>query len=234
MVLDNNLQLRQIITKLSEERKLFHSEDDFKCALALGILQKHDKARVRCEKVLSSKHQDVEKGIKNRYIDIWVEHNGVKYGIELKYKTKTLRVGIDGESYNLREQGAQDYSRYGFIKDIERLEKFKQEEYFDIGYAIFLTNDHLYWDGFKRTDQVYDKDFRINEGRTIGKEVRLRWRHKDNITGKIVVGPSESTGEQSIGKDIIIEQEYHCEWKGYSKVEEANNNNIFKYILLRI
>jgi len=233
MVTEDKLELVSIISELSKVRKLFHSETDFQLALAWEIQEIHKKHRdvkVRLEKKMLTS-QNADKDDKNLYIDIYVEFKGKKYGVELKYKTKKLGVVIDDESYNLREQNAQDFARYYYLKDVSRLEEFKEKKQIDIGCAVFLTNDNLYWSDGKKKDP-YDKDFRINEGRIIGKEAKLRWRHKDPKSGEF--GPSKNTVKQGAGKDINIKQEYYCKWQQYSELEEANNNNIFKYILLII
>ena len=70
------------------------------------------------------------------YIDLFVDHNG-KTGIEIKYKTKK----IENEDYV--NQGAQNNGKYDFIKDVFRLEKFKEKEIIDRGYSILITNDSM-------------------------------------------------------------------------------------------
>ena len=85
--------------------------------------------------------------------------------IELKYKTSKLKVSIDDEEYQLKTHGAYPVSRYEFIKDISRLEVFGG------GFAVFLTNDNLYW--YRGEEEGIDEDFKNYENRKI--KGRLNW-----------------------------------------------------------
>jgi len=196
MVTEDKLELVSIISRLSKERKLFHSEADFQLALAWEI-HKNPGVKVRLEK-----HMTLPKDEKNLYLDIWVKFNGKKYGIELKYKTKKIDIELDGESYSLKGQAAQDFARYDYLKDVHRLEEFKEKKQIDkidIGYAVFLTNDPIYWGKGKEKDPN-DKDFRIYEGRTIAGGKGLSWRHKDEEIKKIIEGPSDFVKNNLVGK----------------------------------
>jgi len=86
--------------------------------------------------------------------------------MELKYKTKSAEVVINGERFKLKNQSAQDTGRYDFLKDVSRLEDCVDKLPNAIGYAIFLTNDPLYWNFPRKTD-TEDKDFRLYEGRIV-------------------------------------------------------------------
>ncbi len=109
----------------------------------------------------------------SEYCDIVCITHGTKIGVELKYKTKTHKhVAKDGEVFNLKNHGAQDCCRYDFLKDISRLEKWIQTGHIKHGYAVFLTNDHLYWEQSKDKSTV-DEQFRIHDGKNM--EGRLCW-----------------------------------------------------------
>ena len=231
MVTEDKLELVSIISELSKVRKLFHSEADFQFALAWEI-HKNPGTKVRLEKKMTLPNQNDDEDDKNLYIDIWVEFNRKKYGIELKYKTKKVDIELDGERYILKEQAAQDFARYDYLKDVHRLEEFKEKKQIDkinIGYAVFLTNDHLYWGKSKRADTANDKDFRIYEGRTIAGGKDLSWRHKDEKTKKIIEGPSDFVKKNPRRKGkILLKQDYKIKWQIY------NEEGHFKYLLLGI
>ena len=82
-----------------------------------------------------------ESGAKE-YIDMMLKIDGKSVAIELKYKTRK----IDGKDYIT--QGGQSDGKFHFFKDIERLEHLKKSKNTDFridkGFAIFITNDHLY------------------------------------------------------------------------------------------
>ena len=124
------MNLEEILKNLIKDRPLFHSEADFQFALAWQIKKKYQDADIRLEYPIEDEGR--------KYVDILVDG---KYLIELKYKTRELNGSYDGESYNLKEQGAQDHARYDFIKDISRIETFDINPSFNQGYVIFLTND---------------------------------------------------------------------------------------------
>lgn len=155
------------------------------------------------------------------YLDIFITPKHFRSdkicALELKYKTKRLKITISNEDYHLKDQSAQDWGRYDFCKDIERLEKVLKK-YDGIGFAIFLTNDDLYW----RTPQnlnTADKDFRIHEGRVI--KGTLKWRE----------GTSTGTmrGRES---PIKLTGEYNIHWKDYSDLKRKNGK--FRYVCVKV
>ena len=94
--------------------------------------------------------------------------------MELKYKTKRLTIVQDGEEFCLRSHQAQNFNRYDFWKDVQRLERVSVAGV--VGYAIFLTNDASYWRTPVREVKTADAAFRIHEGRTISGS--LQWSTK--------------------------------------------------------
>ena len=85
------------------------------------------------------------------YVDI-VVINGEEYvPIELKYKKKKLRgdVVLFGQNMGtgviLKGDGARDFGRYGFWKDVRRVELLvKSFENVKNGIVLFVTNDEAY------------------------------------------------------------------------------------------
>lgn len=206
--------IEDVMNKLSKERPVFHSEADFQHSLAWEIHKMHPNFNIRLEKREEINGEEF-------YLDIFITPKHFRSdkicALELKYKTKRLKITISNEGYHLKDQSAQDCGRYDFCKDIERLEKVLKK-YDGIGFAIFLTNDDLYW----RTPQnlnTADKDFRIHEGRVI--KGTLKWRE----------GTSTGTmrGRES---PIKLTGEYNIHWKDYSDLKRKNGK--FRYVCVKV
>jgi len=157
-------KLHGIIHTLSKVRPLFHSEADFQHALAWAIHKYHPEFGVRLEK------REVLKG-KEIYFDICVISFNNIIPVEVKYKTSAFQRTITSRKYVeeclLKYQAAHDISRYDFIKDIARIEEFGKG-----GFAVFLTNDKLYWE--ETSCEGFDDEFKIHEGRKL--HGKLRWK----------------------------------------------------------
>lgn len=201
--------MENILDELSKERLIFHSEADFQHALAWKIHEKHNDLNIRLEKKLNSQ------GI---YLDIFAFNDTYKIAIELKYKTIKVDKSFENEEFNLKNQSAQDQGRYDFIKDISRLEKAKKHCNY-MGFAIFLTNDPLYWKNPMREIDTLDKEFRIHEGKTI--KGTLDWKE------------GASKGTMSKREDAIeLENEYNLNWADYLNLNGLNGK--FRFLLVEI
>ena len=130
----------EIAKRLFSQGRVFCSEADFQHSLAMVIEkvldEKHVNADVRLEFPYGDDHLDIVVFVKDRIVPI-----------ELKYKTIDVgeisnQLGV----FRLKNQNAQDAGRYLFLKDLERLEGIRKDmgAVFKCGYAVFLTNDHLY------------------------------------------------------------------------------------------
>ena len=202
MTLPEFLDLLEI---LSKRRSVFHSEADFQLAPGWHIQETLSDSRVRLEFQPSR--------TKNIYLDIWLQNS--KTAIELKYRTQKLKVQLEDEVFALRTQGAQDAGRYGFIKDISRLEQLVcDQEYASSGFAVLLTNDPSYWDvpkkGWKNTN---DADFRIHEEKVIRGE--MRWAKK------VAKG-----GIKGMEEPIKLKGSYKANWGDYSVLENGKFEKI--------
>jgi hypothetical protein len=63
----------------------------------------------------------------------------------------------------LKDQNAQYQGRYEYLKDIQRIEWLSKELInYESGFAIFLTNDHLYWDD--SGNETNDRAFYLTQG----------------------------------------------------------------------
>ncbi len=154
------LDITRLLDGLARERPVFHSEADFQFALAWRI-KKATSHYVRLE----FKPFPAER----MYLDMWLP--GIGTAVELKYLTRKLDVERDGESFALRDQGAQDLGRYDFLNDLQRLERVVAKAPHERrGIAVRLTNDPLYWKPPYRRGTV-DAEFRLHEDRKLPGEM---------------------------------------------------------------
>ncbi len=208
-------QMKVLLSELAEERPLFHSEADFKHALAWKMHQKNPKIRVRLEK-----REELYEDIKS-YFDIILELNKAKLAIELKYKTKNgEEIMSNGEMFKLKNHQAHDLGRYDFLKDLMRLEKLREKNSIR-GYAIFLTNDPSYWNKPKSSKKHIDEEFHLFEGNT--KQGTLKWLY----------GPKPGT-TKGRDKKIKLIKKYKIKWYDYSVIEKTEKNNLFRYAILKV
>lgn len=205
------IDIRRVLTVLASKRPIFHSEADFQHALAWEIHKQWPSCSMRLEVPW-----DLDQCI---YLDIWVKGKGTILTLELKYKTRILNVEVGEETFNLSTHAAYPQARYDFLRDIQRLEKICHYQNDIIGYAIFLTNDDLYWKlpGNRRT---YDAQFRIHQGR--------------NLTGELRWAPEASKGTMRGSSDaILLKDAYKMNWQDYSEPSKASYGK-FRYLLVKV
>lgn len=205
----NKQDIENVLQTLSTRRPCFHNEQDFQFELAKEIQQHYPSAEIRLEKPM---------GTLKEYLDIYIELNGEKIGIELKYKTAYHKVTNRNEKFEFKNQGGHSDNRYYFVKDLERLEAFK----LDKAFAIMLTNDRDYYN-VNRTNTPNDLNFRIHETKTI-KNGKVKWLNSNSIAA-------------SNHKNITLKSDYHCLWETYSTVTQNNtkkDEHIFKYLLIEV
>ena len=117
---------------------------------------------------------------------------------ELKYKTKT-----DVSMPMLKYHGAQDFGRYDYLHDIERIEKIsKLDDSFKRGFAIFLTNDNAYLNPGR--GESMDEQFGIYQGREISANKSLQWK-------------AEIDYRQERKNSITLKNKYEMKWMKYSE-----------------
>lgn len=211
--------LEEYMRILSKQRPVFHSEADFQ--LSLGVLL-NKKFNVRLEVPyqnipLNSGHKCPIK----IELDILLKHGTQKIGVELKYKTEFGTFLINNESFNLKRHGAQNLGRFDFYDDVRRLQSLKAKGIIDKGYAIFLTNDHLYWTKAKRSN--FSSQFSMSHGHIVMPNSSLTW------LGEPSPG---SVGAKRTGSalPVVIENEMRFNWIEYSGVDK----DAFKYILVEV
>ena len=136
---------------LRENTKLFYNERDLQVNLALFLKNKGYYKNVFLEYSLPTKMlYPNSKSSADVRIDIVVEKNGKFIPIELKYKTEKVtgelhRFGEKPLGTILKKQGVQNIGKYSFWKDIERIERIKENfKNVQTGYCVFITNDKSY------------------------------------------------------------------------------------------
>lgn len=205
------MEIIQVIGSLRKKRLLFHSEADFKFALAGEIQFLYPTAEVRLEYPPASDP--------NKYIDILIRNNGFAYPIELKYKTKKLAAVVNGEQYHLKNHGAQDIGAYDFVKDICRIESFATHlDGFKCGYVLWLTNDNYYWRAPVNPNAGYAA-FSVHDGA--------------KKTGIMSWGTQLSAGTiKTREKELQLMGEYDISWNDYSILDVKSGS--FKYALIPV
>ena len=206
------------LMELAVQRPVFQNEMDFQFSFAWQIKMKFPNWNIRFEKNLTDSEDE------KRRIDLWIEGENT-YAIELKYPTQELFHEVNNEIFKLRNQSAVDYSRYAFLKDIQRMEEVVGNNTDVKGYAILITND-MSIELPPTKDDVADFQFRIHEGKVINNE-ELDWIHKE--------------GGQSFGdmeNPIKLRGTYKFNWKDYSELKNKNNlpvtNGKFRYLFVEI
>ena len=207
-----------ILMELAVQRPVFQNEMDFQFSFAWQIKMKFPNWNIRFEKNLTDSEDE------KRRIDLWIEGENT-YAIELKYPTQQLFHEVNNEIFKLRNQSAVDYSRYAFLKDIQRMEEVVGNNTDVKGYAILITND-MSIELPPTKDDVADFQFRIHEGKVINNE-ELDWIRKE--------------GGQSFGdmeNPIKLRGTYKFNWKDYSELKNKNNlpvtNGKFRYLFVEI
>jgi hypothetical protein len=202
-------ELRATMTALARKRPLFHSEADFQHAFAWQIHTVRPEARVRLETRIR----------RGERLDVSLVIEGRRIAVELKYFLSKFTTTIDGELFELPNQGAQDIGRHAFVKDIGRLERMRLEGLADDAYAVALTNDPSYWRPGSG-DGTIDTAFRLHEGRRLAGV--LAW--------------AAHAGAGTIrGKETPIELggDYLVAWDDYSEFG-ADRAGHFRYLAVEV
>ncbi len=200
-----------ILEKLSRERPFFHSERDFQFAKAWKIKQKYPEFKLRLEKKENVSNEE------RIAIDICVLTSKTVIPIEIKHQTKHLLVTHEEEIFALADHGAEDHGRYDFLKDIMRIESVIGFNQYEVGFAIMLTNNPLYWQN--GTKHTFDEEFRIHDDRRL--KGKLQWKAGG-------LDKNKETRE----KPIKLSGKYNLKWIDYHKSEIENC--CFKYLKVKI
>ena len=203
--------ITKTMAELAKDRPIFHAEADFQHALAWQIKADHPEAKIRLE----SRPLPEE----SMFLDLLVELNGQRLGIECKYMVKEIATTHDGEVFRLRDQSAHDIRRYDCLKDITRLEYFIHEKGIDVGLFLAVSNDSAYWKP-SAGRLTMDKDFRIHEGREVSGV--LRW------------APHTGAGTmKSREQPLTLANTYKLKWQPFSQPTK-DTKRAFRYLAVPV
>lgn len=141
--------IKEVMDKVSEIRDGFALEVDFQFVFGLAIRDLYgDEATI----IMGYKYPDdalLEEDTIRQYIDVLVIMNKKWYPVELKFKHSKCKVSLFSDfkiMYELSNQSCRTNHRQAYVKDINRILKFRDvakkndEIEFGEGYAILLTN----------------------------------------------------------------------------------------------
>lgn len=128
--------------------------------------------------------------------------------VKPRYHTAEQHCTVNGETFRLKNQAAQDLERYGVLRDLMRLEQLVQQGEFAHGYVIPLTH-------------TCDVDFRLHEGRVL--KGTLRWSD----------GTSAGTMKRR-EEPIVLKGSYLCQWRHYFSLTPPRRNGEFRCLLLQV
>lgn len=205
------LDVHSVLSLLSHERPLFHSEADFQHALAWKLHELFPEAVVRLEyRPMPSERV---------YIDTFLSLPSGRLALELKYTTRGHSAIWKDEAYSLADQSAQDLHRYDFLKDIVRLQRLTRKHSEVTGWAIMLSNDSAYWKEPGRSNTV-DAAFRIHDGRVL--QGTVGW---DARAGKGTILKREAPLE--------LYGSIELKWRDYSSVGTGSYSR-FRYLAVEV
>ena len=217
MSYSNMFHVHDIMAKLSNQRPIFHSEADVQHAFAWLVHTEMPDYEVRLEYRPNQNEC--------RKLDMWI--NNIRLAIELKYRIRDAALQHAGERYNLLRQGAHALGRYDFLKDVQRLEYLQLQGVAGSGLAIFLTNEHLYWNPPGKPGKV-DRAFHIHDGRRI----------HGHLTWSPQAGPGTIRSREN---PINLKGTYDLVWHDYGDKEKLQplvsgtrlSNARFRYLVVK-
>lgn len=193
-------------------RPVFHSEADFQYEFARELQSLSEDFEIRLERPVRLG----ETGTFN--VDVLVRWMGSWHGIELKYITAELTAELDGESFILKAQAAQDLRRYDIVKDVHRLERLAEHGAIESGVSVTLTNDRSLWSKTIHADPV-DAAFRLHEGRTI--EGELAWHER--------AGAGTRRGRE---QPLALSGSFALQWGDFSLLTGLRNGLFRQLVIL--
>lgn len=199
MLLAGRVDLDAVLVNLALRRPVFHSEADLQQEFAwearlldpslLIRLETRPAPRMRLDLLLTAADRSQQTAI------------------ELKYLTRRWAGEVDGEHFELKEQGAQDIGTYDVVKDIFRIERFVAGMPGSNGAVVCLSNDPSYWNAPTHGRETNAHAFRIHEGTV--------------LDGTRAWGPLTGAGS-SRGREepLSLNGTYRMSWAEYSSRPE--------------
>lgn len=214
-VLNTKFDIYRVIEELSKTNPLFNSELEFQFYLAWKIKELYKDIYTICLEYPLKNYQE-----KNRNIDlVLVCNNGGLIPIELKYKTSKFEYFFNNINYKLKDQSANDLSKYGHLKDVSRIEYFKEtEKNFLVGYAITITNQAKTWQKILSPKQT-DFEFSLENCSTVCKGVKC-WHICKSDHNKNNYLP------------ITLKNDYFINWHDFKIFDKPNG--VFKVLVTEV
>jgi len=206
-----SVRMDQVLSRLAEQRPIFHSEADFQHGLAWQVRCMNPDSQIRLE-------TRPTRGVR---LDLLVCVDGVRIAVELKYLVAGFTGVVAGERYELPSQAAQDISRHDVVKDVVRLERLVAEGWADVGWSVTLTNDSCYWRPGRKPEPI-DASFRLHEGRS--------------LSGTLGWAPHAGTGTtHKRDVPLLLAGTYVCRWRDYSTVADSRGREAaFRYLCFAV
>jgi hypothetical protein len=201
--------LSEAMEELASKRPIFHSEADFQHALAWEIQVAHPQANLRLEKRVAVRP--------NINLDLLIEVEGVRVGVELKYLRRGMTAEVGGELFTL-STGADDHGRYFAIEDVARLERLVADRAIESGALVLLTNVANVWEPPASQRRVLYDAFRMHDGLLLAGT--MTWGDWGAHGGF----PTGATGT------VTLTGRYPLAWRDYSTVEGVR----FRYLLIGV
>ena len=154
---------------------------------------------------------------RRKHLDLLVvPEPGYRIGIELKYWKARLKVREKEDQFNLPQQAAQDLGRFDFLHDLCRLEELIRSDVLDEGYAVALTNDHLYWQ--TPTRKTIDADYRIHDGNI--------------LAGVLSWAPGAKSAKTRADRRVRFRKAHEPSWRDYSLVGGPQDAGYFRFLAM--
>lgn len=192
---------QDVLNFLNSNKELLFNERDFQMHLATYLRNTNKYDDVDLEYYVP--HQTLSNYVwgSELRLDILVRKGSEFLPIELKYKTKKVNKDIlrFGEKLSniivLKDQGAQDWGKYDFWKDVRRVELVRQRfRNVKNGLAVFVTNDNSY----TKPSKEKSNSFLLNMDEGMH-SIKKYW------------ADSKSACAQN-HPDFNVEKEYHIQW----------------------
>lgn len=214
-VLNTKFDIYRVIEELSKTNPLFNSELEFQFYLAWKIKELYKDIYTICLEYPLKNYQE-----KNRNIDlVLVCNNGGLIPIELKYKTSKFEYFFNNINYKLKDQSANDLNKYGHLKDVSRIEYFKEtEKNFLVGYAITITNQAKTWQKILSPKQT-DFEFSLENCSTVCKGVKC-WHI------------CKSDHNKNNYLSITLKNDYFINWHDFKIFDKPNG--VFKVLVTEV
>lgn len=202
------MTIEQVDKILSQQKRVFNFENDLVLHFALSLIKDYevDVEQIYFEKPFLVKY--VNRGDetaleKESYTDLLIIHEDKRVAFEFKFQTSKLEVtDRNNVVVQLKNQSANDTTRFGFRKDIYRLEQLAQRNHIDYGFAVLLTNDKNLFKtdlrkpsldfNYRFTNQIQAKD--------------LGWKNES-------YSPNHWTRKGEKNFSLHLSKDYPVEWK---------------------